>query len=155
LSLIALAVMTSCAKDPKAVIESYDTQKFLREKTQYEPHIGKDYWVQVPVSLCKRPAHNPEGECELVGVITKLQPDGIERGTFGAPYYHVNLADGRTGYVDASSFVSNATAIDLEKAAADCKTARGISERYVYGKTEYVILHNGIVTAVETRGRLR
>ncbi len=184
LSLIALAVMTSCAKDPKAVIESYDTQKFLREKTQYEPHIGKDYWVQVPVSLCKRPAHNPEGECELVGVITKLQPDGIERGTFGAPYYHVILADGRTGYVDASSFVSNATAIDLEKAAADCKrrgdprvgmsakklvatcwgkpshvdrreTARGISERYVYGKTEYVILHNGIVTAVETRGRLR
>ena len=60
LSLIALAVMTSCAKDPKAVIEFYDTQKFLREKTQYEPHIGKDYWVQVPVSLRKRPAHNPE-----------------------------------------------------------------------------------------------
>jgi hypothetical protein len=32
---------------------------------------------------------------------------------------------------------------------------RGISERYVYGKGEYVILRNGIVTAVDTRGRLR
>jgi hypothetical protein len=125
LSLIALAAMTSYAKNPKAVIESYDTQKFLREKTRYEPNIGKDYWVEVPVFLCKRPAYDPEGECELVGVITKLQPDGIEQGTFGAPYYHVRLADGRTGYVDAFSFVSNTTAIDLEKAAAECKRRGG------------------------------
>jgi hypothetical protein len=35
------------------------------------------------------------------------------------------------------------------------ETAGGISERYVYNKGVYVILRNGIVTAVETRGRLR
>lgn len=77
-SVIALALLTSCAKDPKAVIASYDHEKFLRDRVHYEPKIGKDYWVGTPVFLCTKPAHDPEGECTLVAVTTKLQADGIE-----------------------------------------------------------------------------
>ncbi|MGE5365850.1 MAG: hypothetical protein ACM3PO_01045 [Betaproteobacteria bacterium] len=121
LRVIAFAVMTSCAKDPKAIIASYDHEKFLREKAKYAVEIGKDYWVQIPVLLCTKPAKEPEGKCSVVALTTKLQPDGIEQGSFGNPYYHVKLADGRTGYVDASTFVLHTTEIDLEKAAAECK----------------------------------
>jgi hypothetical protein len=35
------------------------------------------------------------------------------------------------------------------------ETARGVSERYVYGKTRFVLLHNGVVTSVQFSGRLR
>jgi len=183
-SAIAFAVISGCAKDSKAIIASYDHEKFLREKAQYEPEIGKDLWVRIPVFLCTKPASNPEGECTLVAVTTKLQPDGIEEGMFGNPYYHVKLADGRTGYVNASSFAVETTEVDLQKAAADCKrrgnprvgmtakqvratcwgdpshvdhreTVRGVSERYVYGKGRYVLLHNGVVTSVQMGGTLR
>jgi len=177
-------MMTGCAKDPKAVTASYDHEKFLRDKAQYEPIIEKDYWVALPVLLCTKPASNPEGDCIVLAVTTKLQPDGIEEGMFGHPYYHVKLADGRAGYVDASSFKMQTTDTDLEKAEADRRrrgeprvgmsrkqveatcwgkpgrvdrreTARGVTERYVYGKTRFVLLHNGIVTSVQISGRLR
>jgi hypothetical protein len=52
-SIIAFAVISGCAKDPKAIIASYDHEKFLREKAQYEPEIGKDLWVRIPV-FCAR-----------------------------------------------------------------------------------------------------
>lgn len=181
---VALAALPGCAKDPKAVIASYDHEKFLREKAQYEPIVEKDYWVAMPVTLCTRPAKNPEGECIVLAVTTKLQPDAIEEGTFGVPYYHVKLADGRAGYVDASTFKWQTTGMDLEKAEADCRrrgeprvgmsrkqveetcwgkpgrvdrrqTARGVTERYVYGKSRFVLLHNGIVTSVQISGTLR
>jgi hypothetical protein len=182
-SVVALALLTSCAKDPKAVIASYDHEKFLRDKVPYEPKIGKDYWVQVPVFLCAKPARDPEGECGLLSVTTKLQPDGIEQCTFGNPYFHVKLGDSRTGYIEATDFVVHTTDIDLEKAAAECKrrgnprvgmtakqvratcwgepdhvdrkeTARGVTERYVYDSGR-VILHNGVVTSVQISGTLR
>jgi hypothetical protein len=70
-SIIAFAVISGCAKDPKAIIAFYDHEKFLREKAQYEPEIGKDLWVRIPVFLCTKPASNPEGECTLVAVTTK------------------------------------------------------------------------------------
>lgn len=183
-SVVVLAAMTGCAKDPKAVIASYDHEKFLHEKAKYEPEIGKDLWVRIPVFLCTKPASNPEGECTLVAVTTKLQPDGIEEGMFGNPYYHVKLADGRTGYVNASTFAVETTENDLEKAAAECKrrgeprvgmtakqveatcwgkpghvdrreTARGVAERYAYGRDRKLILHNGVVTSVQMSGTLR
>jgi hypothetical protein len=182
-SIIALAAMMGCAKDPKAVIESYDTEKFRREKVQYEPNIGKDYWVRIPLFVCNKPANNPSGECSLANVTTKFQPDGIEQGPFGNPYYHVKLTDGRTGYILASELRANATDIDLDKVAAECKchgnprigmtakqvlatcwgkpdhvdrreTARGVTERYVYDNGR-VIFHNGIVTSVQTSGTVR
>ena len=180
--VVALAAMTACAKDPKAIIASNDHEKFLHEKAKYEPEIGKDLWVRIPVFLCTKPAKDPEGECTLVAVTSKLQPDGIEQGTFGNPYYHVKLADGRTGYVDASTFALETTEIDLVKEAAECKrrgeprvgmtakqveatcwgkpghvdrlkTTRGTTDRYVYGQGR-VILKNGIVTAVKISGTL-
>jgi hypothetical protein len=181
--VIALAVMTGCAKDPKAVIASYDHEKFLRDKVKYEHEIGKYYWAELPQFLCTRPATNPEGECSLLAVNAKLEPDGIEEGTFGNPYFHVKLADGRMGYVEANSFVTSTTDIDLERAAAECirrgkprvgmtakqiratcwgepghvdrrETVRGVTERYVY-RDGRVILHNGIVTSVQISGTLR
>jgi hypothetical protein len=184
-SIVALGVLTSCAaKDPKAVIASYDHEKFVREKAQYEPIIEKDYWVRMPVFLCTHPAKNPEGDCIVLVVTTKLQPDGIEEGTFGNPYYHVRLADGRAGYVDAFEFKWQTTDVDLQKAEAECvrrgkprigmsakqvratcwgepdrvdrrETARGVTERYVYDKSRFVLLHNGIVTSVQISGTLR
>ena len=93
---VVLAVLTSCVKDPKAVIASYDHEKFIRDKAQYEPIVEKDYWVRMPVSLCTTAAKNPEGDCIILAATTKLQPDGIEEGTSGTPYYHVKLADGRS-----------------------------------------------------------
>jgi hypothetical protein len=51
----ALAVLTGCAKNPKAVIPSY-YEKFLRDKSQYEPIVEKDYWAAMPVLLCTKPA---------------------------------------------------------------------------------------------------
>jgi hypothetical protein len=182
--LIALAMMTGCAKDPKAVIASHEHERFLGDKVQYEPKIGKDYWVRIPVFLCAKPAGDPEGECTLVAETAKLKPDGIEQGMFGYPYFHVALTDGGTGYVNASAFAVDVTETDLEKTAAECKrrgnprvgmtakqvratcwgdpshvdhreTARGVSERYVYGKGRYVLLHNGVVTSVQMSGTLR
>ena len=35
------------------------------------------------------------------------------------------------------------------------ETARGVAERYVYGRGRYVLLHNGVVTSVQISGRLR
>jgi hypothetical protein len=35
------------------------------------------------------------------------------------------------------------------------ETARGVTERYVYSKTRFVLLHNGIVTSVQISGTLR
>ncbi|MFZ0988154.1 MAG: hypothetical protein WAN27_10520 [Xanthobacteraceae bacterium] len=35
------------------------------------------------------------------------------------------------------------------------ETARGVTERYVYGKSRFVLLHNGTVTSVQFSGRLR
>lgn len=120
LSVAALAVLTGCAKNPKAVIPSYH-EKFLRDKSQYEPIVEKDYWAAMPVLLCTKPAPNPEGgDCIALAVTTKLRPDAIEEGMFGQPYYHVKLADGRAGYVDASAFKSQTTETDLEKAEANC-----------------------------------
>jgi hypothetical protein len=184
LSVAALAVLTGCAKNPQAVIPS-NHERFLRDKSQYEPMVEKDYWAAMPVLLCTKPAPNPEGgDCIALAVTTKLRPDAIEEGMFGQPYYHVKLADGRAGYVDASTFKSQTTETDLEKAEANCirrgdprvgmtrnqveatcwgkpdhvdrrETARGITERYVYGKSRFVLLHNGIVTSVQISGTLR
>jgi hypothetical protein len=184
LCVVALVLLTSCAKDPNAVIASYDHEKFLRDKVKYESEIGKDLWVRIPVLLCTKPARDPEGDCTLVAVATKLQPDGIEEGRFGNPYYHVKLADGRTGYVNASTFAVETTEVDLVKAEAECKrrgeprvgmtakqveatcwgkpghvdrreSVRGVVERYVYGTDKKLILHNGVVTSVQISGTLR
>jgi hypothetical protein len=35
------------------------------------------------------------------------------------------------------------------------ETARGVTERYVYGKSRFVLLRNGIVTSIQISGRLR
>jgi hypothetical protein len=110
------------------------------------------------------------------------EQDGVRQHN-GMAYYHVKIADGRAGYVFRDSFGRRATTIDLEKRAAECKrrgdprvgmtrkqlvascwgepdhvdrreTARGITERYIYEKGR-ILLHNGIVTSVQTSGTLR
>ena len=55
---------------------------FLQEETKYEPNIGKDYWL------------------------TRLRPDGIERGISSDAYYHVTLDDNRSGYISAFQSVA-------------------------------------------------
>jgi hypothetical protein len=99
-------------------------------------------------------------------------------------FYHVKLEDDRTGYISAFHLVRFATDVDPAQAAADCKrrgdprvgttakqvratcwgepdrvdrreTARGVTERYVYGRNRHVLLHNGVVTSVQISGTLR
>ena len=178
--LIAFAVITGCATRPPPV--DFD-KEFLDETAKYEPNVGKTYWLLGIRSLCPTSTTNiidwpmiPEG--------TKLRTDGIERGVTSNAFYHVTHEDGRTGYIEAFGFLRFATDVDPAQTAADCKrrgdprlgmtakqvletcwgkpdrvdrreTARGLSERYVYGKSRLVLPHNGIVTSVQVSGRLR
>ena len=41
------------------------------------------------------------------------------------------------------------------KLQTDGIEARGVTERYVYGKSRFILLHNAIVTSVQVSGRLR
>lgn len=154
--LIALAVMTGCAKRPPAVDFEKD---FLQEKAKYEPNIGKNYWLLGSRFLCPTPVTNVL-DCTSIPPGGKLQLDGIERGVTSDAYYHVKLEDGRTGYIAALDLVRFATDVDPAQAAAECKrrgeprvgmsakqvlatcwgkpehvdrreTARGVTERYV------------------------
>jgi len=179
IGIIALATMMGCAKRPPAV----DFEKgFLQEKAKYEPNIGKNYWLLCSRFLCPTPVTNVV-DCPSIPEGTKLQLDGIERGVTSDAYYHVKLEDGRTGYISAFELVTFATDVDPAQAAAECKrrgdprvgmtrnqveatcwgkpdrvdrreTARGVTERYVYGKSRFVLLRNGIVTSVQISGTL-
>ncbi|MGN6747353.1 MAG: hypothetical protein ACTHJS_02050 [Xanthobacteraceae bacterium] len=178
--LIALAMMVGCATRPPAVDFEKD---FLQEKAKYEPNIGKTYWLLGIRSLCPTPTTNII-DCASIPEGTKLHTDGVERGVTTDAYYHVTLDDGRTGYIEAFGLLRFATDVDPAQAAADCKargeprigmsrkqveqtcwgkpirvdrreTARGVTERYVYSKTRFVLLHNGIVTSVQISGTLR
>jgi hypothetical protein len=120
---------------------------------------------------------------ELDGIEQGFDEENGVRHSNGMAFYHIKLADGRAGYALTSSFDRSATTVDLEKAAAECKrrgeprigmsakqvlatcwgkpehvdrreTTRGVTERYVY-EGGRVILHNGIVTSVQTSGTLR
>jgi hypothetical protein len=92
-SVVALAVMTGCAKRPPAV----DFEKpFLEEKAKYEPNLGKTFWLNGVASLCPTSTTNII-DCTLIDAGSKLQLDGIERGVTSDAYYHVKLEDGRTG----------------------------------------------------------
>ncbi len=155
---------------------------FLREKGQYEPSIGKDYWIKLLTFLCPTPKR-ASTDCVTIVAPTKLQVDSLEQGAYGTPYYPVKLSDGRSGYIMAADLKMYATDIDPAVAAAECKrrgdprvgmtakqvratcwgepvhvdrreTARGVTERYSYDSGR-VILHNGIVTSVQTSGTLR
>ena len=178
--LIAFAVVTGCVKRPPPV----DFEKeFLDERAKYAPNIGKTYWLLGVRSLCPTSTTNVI-DCTSVPPGTKLQTDGIERGVTSDAYYHVTLEDGRTGYIAAFGLLRFATDVDPTQAAADCKrrgeprlgmtakqvvatcwgkpdrvdrreTARGVTERYVYGKSRFILLHNAIVTSVQVSGRLR
>jgi hypothetical protein len=185
LGLIALAVLTSCARrqTPPDDAARYQEQ-FLRDKADYEPNLGKNYWALMNMAACPVPTLIEDGKCEGVPKGSKFQPVAIEQGPAGAAYYHVKLEDGRTGYISAHEVVHVATQIDPMQTATECKrrgeprvgmtrqrleatcwgkpdrvdrreTARGITERYIYGKTRFVLLHNGVVTSVQTSGTLR
>jgi hypothetical protein len=155
----------------------------LEEKAKYEPNVGKTYWLLAIRSLCPTSTTGII-DCTSIPAGTKLQTDGVERGVTTDAFYHVTLEDGRTGYVEAFGLLRFATDVDPAQAAADCKrrgdprigmtarqvvaicwgkpgrvdrreTARGVTERYVYGKARFLLLHNGIVTSVQVSGRLR
>jgi len=178
-ALIALAVVTGCAKPPPAVDFEKD---FLREKVKYEPNIGKNYWLLGDRFLCPTPVTNVL-HCTSIRAGSKLKLDGIERGVTSDAYYHVTLEDGRTGYIGAFQLVTFGTDVDPAQTAAECKrrgeprlgmtakqveatcwgkpdhvdrlkTMRGTTDRYVYDQGR-VILQNGIVTSVKISGTLR
>jgi hypothetical protein len=93
-SVMALAVTSGCAKTPPAV----DFEKgFLEEEAKYEPNIGKTYWLLGSIFLCPRPTTGVI-DCTSIPAGSKLELDGIERGTTSDAHFHVKLEDGRTGY---------------------------------------------------------
>jgi hypothetical protein len=179
ISVIALVMTTGCAKRPPAV----DFEKeFLQEKAKYEPNIGKSFWLVGSRSLCPTTTTSII-DCPSIPPGKKLQLDGIERGINSNAYYYVTLEDGRTGYISALDLVAFITDVDPALAVAECKrrgnprvgmtrnqvegtcwgkpdrvdhreTARGVTERYVYGKSRFVLLHNGIVTSVQISSKL-
>ena len=183
--LIALATLTGCAKRQAPPDDSARYQEqFLREKADYEANLGKNYWALMDMAACPVPTLIEDGKCEGVPKGTKFQADSIEQGPVGSAYYHVKLEDGRVGFISAGKVVYLATQIDPMQTAADCirrgeprvgmsrqrleatcwgkpdrvdrrETARGVSERYIYGKRRFVLLHNGIVTSVQVSGTLR
>ena len=179
--LAALLALTGCAS--KATVPPFENEIFLREKAEFEPSIGKDFWIKTIAFLCNAPG-SVGAHCDPILTNTKLHTDSLEQGAYGTPYYHVTLSDSRSGYIVAAELMIGATGSDPALAAAECKrrgdprigmsakqvrascwgdpdrvdrrqTARGVSERYVYGKSRFVLLHNGIVTSVQTSGRLR
>jgi hypothetical protein len=184
-SFIALAIIAGCARHQTPPDDSAKYQeRFLQEKADYEPNLGKNFWALMDMAMCPVPTLIEDAKCETVAKGSKLQPDAIEEGSVGTAYYHVKLEDGRAGYISAHEVVHLATQIDPMQTAADCirrgeprvgmsrqhleatcwgkpirvdrrETARGVSERYVYGKTRFVLLHNGVVTSVQFSGRLR
>lgn len=180
--LAALVVLTGCAQRATVSIQSTENESYLREKAEYEPNIGKAYWTKTLVFLCGAP-DKLGANCDPIVNGTKLQADGLEQGKYGMPYYHVTLSDGRAGYVMAVELKVGTTDIDPAIAAAECKrrgeprvgmsakqlvatcwgkpdrvdrkeTTRGVTDRYAYSNGR-VILHNGIVTSVQTSGTLR
>ena len=183
--VIALAMLTACAKHRALPDDAARYQElFLREKAAYEPNLGKNYWAMMDMAACPVPVLIEDGKCEGVPKGSKFQPDAIEQGPVGSAYYHVKLEDGRVGFISADKVVHLATQIDPMQTAADCirrgeprvgmsrqrleatcwgkpdrvdrrETARGVTERYVYGRSRHVLLHNGIVTSVQTSGTLR
>ncbi|MFZ0146798.1 MAG: hypothetical protein WBG18_16965 [Xanthobacteraceae bacterium] len=117
ISIVALSVMTGCAKRPPAV----DFEKaFLEERSKYEPNLGKTYWLTGSSFLCPTPTTNVI-DCASIDAGSKLQLDGIERGVTSDAYYHVKLEDGRTGYISAFNLVRFGTDVDPAQAAAECK----------------------------------
>lgn len=183
LCVVALAVMSGCAKHQAPPDDSVRyAEKFVHEKAEYEPNLGKNYWATLEMSLCPVPTILAV-KCETVTKGSKLQADAIEEGPVGTAHYHVKLEDGRAGYIQASELVVMATQTDPMQTAAECirrgqprvgmsrqrleatcwgkpdrvdrkETARGVTDRYVYSNGR-VILHNGIVTSVQISGTLR
>jgi hypothetical protein len=177
---IALVALAGCVKRPPPV----DFEKeYLEEKATYEPNIGKTYWLRGGTFLCPRSTTGVI-DCTSIPVGTKLQLDGIERGITSDAHYHVVLEDGRTGYISAFDLVRFGTDVvprrlqppasvvatprigmSAKQVRATCRgepdrvdrreTARGVTERDVYGKSRHVLLHNGIVTSVQISGTLR
>jgi hypothetical protein len=92
LGLIALAVLTSCARrqTPPDDAARYQEQ-FLRDKADYEPNLGKNYWALMNMAACPVPTLIEDGKCEGVPKGSKFQPVAIEQGPAGAAYYHVKL----------------------------------------------------------------
>lgn len=179
------AVLAGCANRTTPVVDSAakEAETFLREKAKYEPNVGKVYWLKIDTSACQVPQLLDAG-CPSAGKGSKLQVDGIEQGPLGDAYYHINVEGGPAGYVSASGLIVRATDVDPMQTAAECirrgqprvgmtakqvratcwgepdrvdrrETKRGVSERYMYGRSRHVLLHNGIVTSVQTSGTLR
>ena len=189
--LAAPALLAGCVRSNTAVLESVDNKIFLQAKATAEPNVGKTFWLARALLICDKPMLITETKCDPVEKNTRLQVDRIEQGfdeengvrrSTGFAFYHIAVADGRTGYVLTSSFDSSATTIDLEKIAAECKrrgeprvgmtakqveatcwgkpdrvdrlkTAQGTTDRYVYERGR-VILKNGVVTSVKISGTL-
>jgi hypothetical protein len=184
-SVVALLVVPSCTKTTTTQIADQNhTELYLSEKADYAPNIGKIYWLKTTVEVCPAPELIADAKCTAGVNGAQLQVDGIEQGPAGTAYYHVKMADGPAGYISATELLASATDIDPMKTAADCihrgnprvgmtakqlkatcwgepnrvdhrETKRGTTERYVYGKGKYVLLHNGIVTSVQVSGTLR
>jgi hypothetical protein len=192
IGLLALVAVANCTRSNTAVLESVNRESFLLWKSIEERNVGKTFWLARDLLVCEKPTLTTETKCEKVDRNSRLEVDGIEQGfneengvrhSSGMAYYHVKVADGRSGYVLNTSFDGSATTIDLDKIAAECKrrgeprvgmtgkqveatcwgkpdhvdrlkTVQGVTDRYVYEKGR-VVLHNGVVTSIKTSGTVR
>jgi len=188
IAVYSVGAITGCATGPK-VIGTPPSQEFLDKMKQAEASLNKPLWVsmQYLVKLCPKPSLG--FECKQLDMNTRLTADGVVQGRFedknfvslsSQIFYHVNLNDGRTGYVDEAEVRHGTVDIDPAITEADCRrrgdprvgmsakqveatcwgkpdhidtkqSRRGTSERWTYSNTRFLLLHNGVVTAVQFR----
>ncbi len=152
-------------------------------------NIGKSYWIETALAICEQPVANPGSDgrpCYIEGRGTKVTIDDVASDKYlpgQIAYYHLKLANGRSGYVLESALEAAATDKDPVVAAAECKrrgnprigmtakqvvatcwgepenvnrteTGNIISDQYIYSDGRYVYLRNGVVTSLQMSGTL-
>jgi len=181
---VALAGCASGAS-PRPAFAQAQADRFAQEKAKYDSKVGKDFWVKLPVRLCPRPTVSSLDCTTITSqsrlTLDRIDEGVVDTGD---AYCHVTLDDGRAGYAGCFELMAETTDVDPAVTAADCKrrgnprigmtakqveascwgkpghvnrrqTAGAITDQYVYGDGRYLYLRNGVVTSIQTSGKLR
>jgi hypothetical protein len=184
---VTLWGVAACAAAPKVDLMPV-TSSPLPSMQKYNGYVGKDYWVSGgTLQFCQGPTSMRCSEFLQRG--THLKIDGLVpnhsevAGTsIDAPYFHIVLDDGRSGFADAKILPIVTTAVDPAAAAADCNKKgdpklgmnaaqvvatcwgppirvntkirqTGKYEQYVYGDNKFVYFRDGVVTSISVKNR--
>jgi hypothetical protein len=116
-----------------AQIDAQGMAEFARNKSEYEPAIGKIRWVKGEVRLCPEP-NDLMPECVTIAAPRRLLVDRIEPGIHRLavrtvinpiPYCHATSDDALVGYAMCSGLLAGTTDADPALAAAECKRQGG------------------------------